>query len=402
MRHRTSTAQRPSVLLHLRRIPDKPDPVTALTRLLMTVAVLAACCGEGAVVPWLYGVEVPVSSQADAERQRASREALSTLLTRLTGLGSIPRTDAVRDAFARPESYYTRYQFERRRADAVRGAPSLGVGERNAQTVLVIHFEPASVQGLLRRAGLPIWAANRPATLAWVVVQRDGERTVLADAPSEMVAALKARARERGLEVFLPVGDLQDMALAPVEVLGRFWERIAHTSVRYAPEMLLVGRVERVRDGSWRTAWELRNALHAAPVGLHGEQAGATSTPTAAVRAIFSQRVLSERAAAEAGVDGAVAALADRFAARGTLSAIDVTVRNAQTVRAYAFLMQHLRSREYVERFELRAVRPEAMDFRLHSRSSPRQLRELLALAGKFSVDAEGPATLNLTWTGEE
>lgn len=396
MRHRTSTAQRPSVLLHLRRTPDKPDPVTALTRLLMTVAVLAAYSGEGAVVPWLYGVEVPVSSQADTERQRASREALSTLLTRLTGMGSIPRTDAVRDALARPESYYTRYQFERRRANAA----NRGLDDRNEQTVLVIHFEPASVQGLLRRAGLPIWAANRPATLAWVVVQRDGERVILADTPSEMAAALKARARERGLEVFLPVGDLQDMALAPAEVRGRFWGRIADASARYAPDMLLVGRVEQVRDGAWRTVWALRNAPRGTPGALHVEQAEAA--PTAAVSASFRRRALSDRAAAEAGVDGAVAALADRFAARGTLSAIDVTVRNAQTVRAYAFLMQHLRSREYVERFELRAVRPEAMDFRLHSRSSPRQLRELLALAGKFSVDAEGPATLNLTWTGEE
>ena len=382
----------------MRRIPDKPDPVTALTRLLMIVAVLAAWCGEGAVVPWLYAVEVPVSSQADAERQRASREALSTLLTRLTGMASIPRTDAVRDALARPESYYTRYQFERRRADTA----SRGVDEPDEQTVLAIHFEPASVQGLLRRAGLPIWAANRPATLVWLVVQRDGERLILADAPSEMAAALKARARERGLEVFLPVGDLQDMALAPAEVLGRFWERIAGASVRYAPDMVLVGRVEQARDGAWRTAWALRNALHSAPGALQVEQAEAATTPTAAVHASFRQRTLSERAATEAGVDGAVAALADRFAARGTLSAIDVTVRNAQTVRAYAFLMEHLRSREYVERFELRTVRPEAMDFRLHSRSSPRQLRELLALAGKFSVDADGPATLNLTWTGEE
>ena len=377
----------------MRCIPDKLDLVTALTRLLMTVAVLAACCGEAAVVQWLYAVEVPVESQADSERQRASRDALSTLLARLTGMSRIPHTTAVRDALARPEDFYTSYQFERR-------GPS-GVGEATAQMVLVIHFEPASAQGLLRRAGLPIWAANRPRTLAWVVVERNSERTMLADAPGDMAAALMARARARGLEVFLPLWDVQDMALTPADILGRFWGRIAAASARYAPDMLLVGRAEQAHDGAWRTDWALRDAPRAAPRRLHVEQADAESAPRAAMNASFHQRALSKRAAAEAGVDGAVAALAGRFAARGALAAIDVTVRDARTVRAYAFLMEHFRSREYIERFELREVRSDAMNFRLHSRTSRQQLGELLSLAGKFAVDADGPAGLDLAWKGE-
>ena len=377
--------------------------MTAVTRLLMTLAVLAASRGEAGVVPWLYDVEVPVASQADAERQRASREALSTLLARLTGMGRIPHTGAVRDALARPEDFYTSYQFERRlpSATATGSGPSPSAEGATAQTVLAIHFEPASAQGLLRRAGLPIWAANRPTTLAWVVVERNGERTMLADAPGDMAAALKARARARGLEVFLPLGDVQDMALAPADVLGRFWGRIAAASARYAPDMLLVGRAEQAPDGAWRTAWALRNAPRTTQPRLHVEQADVESTPNADVNASFRHRVLSERAVGEAGVDGAVAALADRFAARGALAAIDVTVRNAQTVRAYAFLMEHFRSREYIERLELHQVRPDAMDFRLHSRTSPRQLRELLSLAGKFAVEADSAARLNLTWKGE-
>ena len=377
--------------------------MTAVTRLLMTLAVLAASCGEAGVVPWLYDVEVPVASQADAERQRASREALSTLLARLTGMGRIPHTPAVRDALARPEDFYTSYQFERRDLSAVSasGGSSRGIEWATAQTVLAIHFEPASAQGLLRRAGLPIWAANRPTTLAWVVVERNGERTMLADAPGDMAAALKGRARARGLEVFLPLGDVQDMALAPADVLGRFWGRIAAASARYAPDMLLVGRAEQAPDGAWRTDWALRNAPRTTQPFLHVEQADADSAPNADVNASFRHRVLSERAVGEAGVDGTVAALADRFAARGVLAAIDVTVRNAQTVRAYAFLMEHFRSREYIERLELHQVRPDAMDFRLHSRTSPRQLRELLSLAGKFAVEADSAARLNLTWKGE-
>ena len=376
-----------------------PDLVTACKRLFLCTAVLAASFGDAAVVPWIYTVEVAVSSQADAERRRASRAALSTLLTRLTGMSEIPHTADVRDALQRPADFYTSYRFERRGVE----------GREGEGTVLTIRFEPASVQGLLRRAGLPIWAADRPSILAWLVVERGGARERLGGVEAVAVAqALEARARERGLEVFLPLNDRADMELGAAELWGRFWERIDAASARYGAELLLLGRLRDRGDGSWDAAWDLRGRQSALVPRFDDAAPRRSSSRPALPAASFRHRVPSAALAVQAAVDSAAEVLADRFAVRGGLRAIAVTVRGAQTVRGYASLLAHLRSREYIERFEIGFVERDAMHFRLHSRSSPEQLRELLTIAGRFeieeradvfSADQTGKA-LTLLWRG--
>ena len=363
--------------------------VTALKRLLLCTIVLATPFSEAAVVPWLYNVEVAVTSQADAERRRASQAALSTLLVRLTGLREIPHTPDVRDALQRPEDFYTSYRFERRVQN---------------ETVLTIRFEPASVQGLLRRAGLPIWATDRPTVLVWLVVQRGAERERFADAQANAFAsALQAQARARGLAVFLPLDDLQDRELEQADLWGRFWERIDAASARYAPDLLLVGRSREGPDGTWHTTWDLRGLQHAPVPRFHDGIGGApprrSLNQPALPTATFQQQSPSVELAAQTAVDDVAAVLADRFAVRGGLKAIDVTVRGAQTVRGYAALLAHLKSREYIERLEIDLVAPDAMHLRLHSRSSPDQLRELLTIAGQFEAErcADVPSTTRIT-----
>ena len=76
--------------------------------LLLTLALGA----DGAVVPWLYDVEVPVSSQA--ERQRAARVGLRELLVRVTGLPELPPNAEIRAALREPENYYGRFEFSMR------------------------------------------------------------------------------------------------------------------------------------------------------------------------------------------------------------------------------------------------------------------------------------------------
>ena len=74
-------------------------------------------------------------------------------------------------------------------------------------------------------------------------------------------------------------------------------------------------------------------------------------------------------------------------------------MRGAQTVRGYAALLAHLKSREYIERLEIALVTPDAMRLRLHSRSSPDQLRELLTIAGQFEAEqrADAPSASRVT-----
>ena len=369
-------------------------------RLLCLCLAVCGSVASAAVVPWLYTAEVAVRSQSAGERHRAARAGLAEVLTRLTGLAPLPDDVDITGALAAPERFYARYEYVQRQAEM--DAPA---------QVLVFHFDPGPVLRLLRQADLPVWAADRPRTLAWVVVQQQGERRLiggtgpLADA---IAGSLRQRARERGLELSLPLMDLTDAALSPTAVWGLFWEDIDAASVRYAPDLLLVGRL-RQAIGGWHSEWHLRSRGAASPVRLYDLPLPAGSTRRnhqgEPVADAFQHDGPTAAFAAAATVDSVATTLAERFAVRGALTTIDAVVSAAQTVPRYAALLAYLQSREYIERVDVHTVRADAIGLRLHSRSSPAQLRELLGMGNAFApgaADDAAPGALALVWQGTQ
>ena len=315
-------------------------------------------------MPWLYEVEVPVGSQA--ERQRAARTGLRELLVRITGLPELPPSTEIQAALREPEKYYGRFEFSMRpQPQRVRTSGTVD-NDAAEQMVVALHYEPAAVLALLRRAALPVWSADRPTVLAWIAVEEDGARRILtADSGEELVGALRRRARLRGLAVSLPVMDLADHAITPATVWGRFWEAVESASPRYNRDLIVLGRVGRRADGSWVSDWETRSAV------VTGDSYGRAAAVPEAVAA---------------GVDAVADALAERFAVGGRLDAITVTIRGASTIAAYASVLDYLRSREYIEQMEVKAVARDLLTLQLHSRSSAAQLEELLSMGGPLAA----------------
>ena len=411
---------------------------TLFRSLIILLIALGASAVDAKVLDWLYDVEVPVASQADAERQRAARGALATVLMRVTGLAALPSNTEVEAALRQPERFYARYEYATRSpaTSAVRGEPSLAGQEHPANDALdesgnrqalgdaeppssttaasapaspamflSFHFEPGSVQALLRRAELPIWAANRPTVLAWVAVEQgDDRQLVAATGADDIAAALAERRRQRGLALALPLMDLQDSTIAPTDVWGRFWERINAVSTRYGSDLLLLGNVRQVRDGVWQGRWDLRvrRAPATASLGdaLAAQPGSTTSRHTAALAGSFRHQAKSAAEAARLALDSVADQLADRFAVRGAQAAIEVIVYGAQTVRGYASLMKYLRSREFIDRVTVEGVVPESARLRLHSRSSRDQLLDLLSLGGTLTVTDASLSAVGLTWQG--
>lgn len=342
------------------------------------------------VVPWIYDGDVAVASQSDADRRRGGGAALLEVLTRLTGMREMPLGAAVDDAIAEPERYYVRYGFSTR--DVERG----GGEEIDPETRLEIRFEPTAVLGLLRRAGLPVWSADRPTVLAWVVLDRDAGRKVVSasatGALGEVASAIEAEARRRAIDITLPLVDLDDRGLLVTDLWGRFWTPIGNASRRYATDLLLLGRVVEDLKGRCVSDWELRSRDGGEEFAARFDHGGASSA----------------RAVGEA-VHRLAQVLAQRLAVRGgDLGTIVVTVRGAQTVRGYASVLAYLQSREYITRVDVSVVEPDAIHLRLRSRSPRAQLVELLLLGGYLSesqaASSRPPLTaprLELTWMGE-
>ena len=388
----------------------------SVARTLALLLATSAVSVQAAVVPWLYDVEVPVASQA--ERQRAARTGLRELLVRITGMAELPTSPEVLAALREPEKYYGRFEFSTRPQPRGHSVASGDVDADAAeQMVVALHYEPGTVLALLRRAALPVWGADRPTVLAWVVVEENkARRIVSAGSTDGLFEAVRSRARQRGLAVSLPTMDLADHAVAPTTVWGGFWEAIESASARYNPDLIVVGRVAQRADGSWVSDWEARSPgrtvdPHGGDLSLVGRSASPQRENS---RSEFSGRprsgrVWHDRAAAApqavaAGVDAVADALADRFAVGGRLDAITVTIHGASTIAAYASVLDYLRSREYIEHMEVKAVARDVLTLQLHSRSSVAQLEELLSMGGPLAAvpesDGRQPATsLEFAWS---
>lgn len=386
------------------------------------------------MLEWLYHVETPVSSRTSADRQAAARRALDTMLTRLTGLAEVPRSPAVNAALNAPERYYQRYSFV---ADA-------------DETRLAVSFAPAALRELVAEARLPIWAADRPVALAWVVVagatpqpaaipqvstqdrppgiaiplgapQPEAAASVVPETPGALPAtpatpsqmggaadgtnahavgevvlsstsrhplatALRQRARQRGIEIRLPLMDLEDRdRIRPATLLNGYAYTIREASVRYRSDYIILGRARRMAEGVWVTDWRL---------WLDGaERPLVIETPDAATSAIRA-------------VDAAGDELARRFAVTGAESSyVALEVRGANSVAGYAGVLKHLAGLAFLDHVELVEANADAITLRVATRSSRARLGELLVASDAFdrvsSIPAPNPADapMRLWWT---
>lgn len=366
-------------------------------------------------IPWLYDVRVPVASQSDNERQRATRQAMIEVLIRMSGNAQVPMTSDIAAALAKPAHYTLRYQFTSLPRPALASAPPTPSGD---QLLFDVRFDPVAVLELLRNAQLPIWSANRTNVLVWLAVRGPGHNDIvtaseagaastasaasIADAAGvtgDWAEAVNKRARQRGLAIAWPLLDLRDLEVSTAAVWGFFWEQIEAASRRYQPDLLLVGRAVRGHSGWW-TDWELRQ-----PAGF--DAAGLDSTADALprrerLRLRYNHQAVALEDAAKAAVDHIADALAARFAVRGdSARAFPATVHGTHTARDYATLLDHLTAQEYIERVDVLAATPRVLDIRLHTRSEIGQLAELLAQDDRLAV-TPASGRMDITWLGHK
>lgn len=335
----------------------------------LTLALLAAAPLRADDVPWLYDVQVPVADQSPGARIEAGGRALADLLTRITGLTSVPRSEPVARALAAPDLYYSQFGFER---------------DADGGLMLRLQFVPDAVLRLVREAQLPVWRANRPRVVAWIVVEDDtGERAVLGAASQHpVVQALRERARQRGLPLQLPLMDLEDqLAVDPAAVWGRLSQTLLPASERYGADIVLVGRLQQVPGGGWIGSWEF---------WVEGD-----------VR--YLNRQAPEVAELGRGAADLVAdELAGRYAVldRG-VRRVDLAVSALTGANAYADLMRYLGDLEFVDELLVTRVEGDKLWLTLVTPADPEQLLSLFQLDRRLfpnSLSATPGVALDLVW----
>ena len=309
---------------------------------------------HAARVPWLYEVTVPVADQSSKARLEGAGVALKLLLTRLTGLVDVPMSEPLAQALKVPDRYFSSFNFNRTDDD---------------QLELQLRFVPRAVLALIEQAALPLWGADRPRVMSWVVVddgRLGGDRTILAAAEEgPLTERLLARSRERGLDVQLPIMDLDDqLSVDASAVWGGLSGVLEDASARYGAELILVGRVERFNETSARSSWDYFSPgfsgsleVPAGPLEAHGD-------------------AVMDRLANE---------LSGRMAIVGQdRQRLTVTVSGIESIEAYAELLRYFRRQEVIQDLQVAQVQGSTVTLAFATRSAPDRLADLLSLGGRL------------------
>ena len=347
---------------------------------LASLLVLMCSCFEtrADVIDWLYDVEVPVATQSSSDTRAAAARALATVLTRVTGLKVIPRNPMVTTALRNPGRFYARYRFVRKAGGAK--------DAMDQQTVLEVGFDPRTIQDLVRSAALPIWSANRPSVLAWIVLEEDVPSLAASDDTTPWVRTIKARSRDRGLLVQLPLMDLVDRErISGSTVSGGFSEQILGASERYGAQYVLTARIWMDGGGLWRGVGGLM---------FEGRQTN------------FAREGETRDEVCEKVLDAVADELVQRFVVFGLhTEGISIWVSGITSVSEYGSLLRYLQSLEFIDRVDVAEVSIDQIRIVVHTRSTLRGLSELLYSDGVITRDASKNSDFGLNqyvWRGEQ
>ncbi len=326
----------------------------------------------------LYAVEQPVQGQSEQQRQLAASQALLVMLTRLTGLVSVPRTPLIKAALDNPARFYDRYVFFEE-TDA----------QGNDQQILSMTFHPEVVVDLIRQANLPIWWSQRPTIVVWAVFEIDGDgRQELLGARSKhpLISALKARARYRGLELIIPTLDAADQnAVTAQDVWGNFTDTLNAASAEYAADIVLTARVQETGTSTaspnLQADWQFWLAQE--------PYAGRVS-------------VRDYGNVAVAAIDAVVDELIDRYVvpARAVRN-VSVAVAGLSGMQPYTDLMSYLETFEFIAQVQVTSLRDGVLYLSLRSSAEGSKLVELLTAQNRLVTDpVHIGAGVQLIWQG--
>jgi len=275
----------------------------------------------------LHRILVPVEDTSKAQRARGASIALSQVLIRLTGDRRVIKMGGVEPLLGKAGDFLIRYRYEQN-------------GGRD-QLLLDAEFDEQALGRELKKFNIPVWAKERPDTLAWVVIEDvTGRYLVGLNSESDRVKdVMLAQADTRGIPLLFPTMDLKESGQL---VSPKDWDSLANVvsvqSMRYNAPSVLIGYVRQTVPTFWDVRWEIRV----------GEESFSWRTEGDIVDLVV-----------EDGVDALGDALARRYAVVALSSISDkfaLTVLGVKNSGDYTRLLNYLGSLDAVTSLFVRSV----------------------------------------------
>ncbi len=348
---------------------------TLFQTLLLIAAIGLALPASAVVVEDLHRALVDVEDHSNAQLQAATREALSQVLVKVSGSPAVLANEQLTAALDEASRYMQRYQYLR---------------PEDGSLKLQVHFDPQSVNDLLRNAGAPLWTANRPPLLVWLVVDdATGRHIATPDSNPELFDTLTRELERRGVPVTFPLYDLQDTLAISVQALWRLDElAVYRASQRYGVANVLVGRMTALPGERWMGDWSYLYNQDSAAGSLYGQSAQAYSGEM---------------------VDFVADRMAGRYAVAADAQALEVLVRvdDIDAFADYRTVLQYLEGIELVDDAWPAYLEGDSVVFRLAAQADAEALHRIVALNRRLQRQAQpeplrrGPINLDLVyrWT---
>lgn len=334
------------------------------------LALLLAGVATAETVKDLHTATVPVTDQGAKALAAASRQALAEVLVKMSGSRDVLRNPQIKQAVSGARGQVQQYSY-------ARGRPP------DSELVVEIEFDRAYLLDLLRQSGAPLWTANRPVVLVWVMVDDEKGRYFINwdSTPGEAQLLVEAFSR-RGVPVQIPVFDLADLGALNQDAAWRLdANALQRASARYNVEDVLAGRLAKLNSG---------------------ESAGDWSYFFEDSRTNRSASVPDFQVFLRNGVELVADKMADRYAVSpgaGGDGEFRVVVLGVSSYADYAAIVGYLQDLELVERADVQRVQGERLVLNLQTDVDTVQLATLIELNDRLSpVPVTEAGALTYQW----
>lgn len=329
--------------------------VSSLMGLLLLVLASGLSAAE---VQNIYEADVLVNGQDVKERHRAARSGLVTVLIKATGNSEIALSPGIPELLDRSLQLLQQYRYyTEQRPDPAGRTPI-------ENELIWLRYDAGAIDRALRDIGLVVWPKTRPISLVWLAVEENRKRRLYSEQDTQLKQLIEREAGRRSIPVTLPLMDLEDRArLNAADVWANFQDSILAASRRYAPEGVLVGRLQ-ADAGQWQARWSYFKEGRVWDWQLNG----------------------SLDVVVGAGMDGAADILASSIIANspaGQQGAVRVRVNNINNVDDYARSDAYLRSLDVVLDVQAIQINKDHVLFSIMLRSNSEALERAIKLGDR-------------------
>jgi uncharacterized protein len=328
------------------------DLIKVIARVLGFALLLSVQGGARAeIVRDLYAAEVPVANKTSGARDTAARAALAEVLVKVSGSVDVLQNAVISSALPDAGKHVQQYAYNRD------PSPAGGLLAR-------FEFEDAWVTQLVTEAEVPLWTANRPPVLVWLVVEdANGRQFVNHDSMPDLADELLREFSRRGVPVQLPLFDLADAtAITPDQVWRLDGAALMAASGRYNVRDVLGGRLATLSNGSIAGDW----------VYLYGQDR-LDRAGTVANAALFFQD----------GVVLVAREMAARYAVAPSATngeGVSMSVAGVYSYADYAGIVAWLESLELIEHANVTRIQGDLIELRLLVKADATQLAAIIEL----------------------